>query len=221
MFRLIAAVLVTLLATSSFAADKSMTEDQKALYAIGLIIFSDLAPFNLTPAELEYVKQGLADAASGKKPEVELSAYSGKVQELARARRKVQAEKLADANKGYLNKAAEEKGAVKSDSGMIYISLKEGSGAVPGPGDTVKVNYRGTFPDGKEFDSSYTRGQPAELRLDGVIRCWNEGLQKMKSGGKARLICPPETAYGDTGAGDLILPGATLAFEVELLGVMK
>lgn len=126
---------------------------------------------------------------------------------------------MAASGKDFLDKAAKEKGAVKTDSGLVYFSLKEGTGASPKATDTVKVNYRGTLPDGKEFDSSYKRGVPAEFRLDKVIKCWTEGLQKMKPGGKARLVCPPTLAYGDAGAGELILPGATLVFEVELLEV--
>jgi FKBP-type peptidyl-prolyl cis-trans isomerase FkpA len=114
-----------------------------------------------------------------------------------------------------------EKGAVKTPSGLTYIELKAGTGASPGPTDRVKVNYRGTLEDGKEFDSSYKRGQPAEFPLNGVIPCWTEGLQKMKVGGKAKLICPPSIAYGDRGAGGVVPPGATLTFEVELLGVQK
>jgi len=85
----------------------------------------------------------------------------------------------------------------------------------------VVVNYRGTLPDGKEFDSSYKRGKPVDLRLDGVIKCWTEGLQKMKVGGKAKLVCPASIAYGEVGAGELILPGATLAFEVELIEIKR
>lgn len=161
------------------------------------------------------------DSSSGKKPEVELSAYNEKVQELAKARRKAQGEKLASANKDFLEQAAKEKGAVKTASGLIYQTISEGTGAIPASGDTVKTNYRGTLPDGKEFDSSYKRGKPFEFKLDGVIKCWSEGLQKMKVGGKAKLICPPSIAYGDTGAGDLILPGATLVFEIELLETKK
>ena len=152
---------------------------------------------------------------------MDLAAYNEKVQELARSRRKAQGEKLASVNKEFLEKAAGEKGAVKTDSGLVYLSLKEGGGNSPLATDTVKVNYRGTLPDGKEFDSSYKRGKPAEFRLDGVIKCWTEGLQRMKVGGKAKLVCPSTLAYGDAGAGDLILPGATLVFEVELLDVKK
>lgn len=221
MFRLIVIFAIALLASPAFAADPPKTDEQKTLYAIGLLVSRSIAVFNLSPEELEFVKQGLTDAATGKKPEVVLSSYNDKVQELARARRKAQGEKLAATNKEFLAKAAAEKGAVKTDSGLIYLSLKEGTGASPTVTDTVKVNYRGTLPDGKEFDSSYKRGKPAEFRVDGVIKCWTEGLQKMKSGGKAKLVCPPNIAYGDSGAGDLILPGATLVFDVELLEVKK
>ena len=116
-------------------------------------------------------------------------------------------------------KAAKEPGAVVSPSGLVYLSIKEGSGASPKASDTVTVNYRGTFPDGKEFDSSYTTGKPAEFPLSGVIKCWTEGVQLMKVGGKAKLTCPAPIAYGTRGAAGVIPPNATLVFEIELLGV--
>ena len=105
-------------------------------------------------------------------------------------------------------------------SGLAYESVKDGTGASPAATDTVKVHYRGTLPEGgKEFDSSYKRGEPAEFPLNRVIPCWTEGLQKMKVGGKAKLTCPPAIAYGARGAGGVIPPNATLNFEVELLGI--
>jgi FKBP-type peptidyl-prolyl cis-trans isomerase FkpA len=116
-------------------------------------------------------------------------------------------------------KAAKEPGAVVTASGLVYQSLKDGSGASPKASDTVKVHYKGTFPDGKEFDSSYKAGGPIEFPLNGVIKCWTEGVQLMKVGGKARLTCPPAIAYGERGAGGVIPPNATLVFEVELLGI--
>ncbi len=117
--------------------------------------------------------------------------------------------------------AAKEPAAVTTPSGLVYRSLKDGTGATPSASDVVKVHYRGTFPDGKEFDSSLARGKPAEFPLGGVIKCWTEGVQRMKVGGKAKLICPPAIAYGERGAGGgLIPPKATLHFEVELLGVV-
>jgi FKBP-type peptidyl-prolyl cis-trans isomerase FkpA len=117
--------------------------------------------------------------------------------------------------------AAKEPGAEVTASGLVFRSLKDGNGGSPVASDTVRVHYRGTLPDGKEFDSSYSRGQPAEFPLGRVIPCWTEGLQKMKTGGKAKLTCPPEIAYGSRGAAGVIPPNATLHFEVELLGISR
>jgi FKBP-type peptidyl-prolyl cis-trans isomerase FkpA len=104
-------------------------------------------------------------------------------------------------------------------SGVIFESMQAGSGASPKATDTVKVNYRGTLPDGREFDSSYKRGQPASFPLNRVIPCWTEAVQLMKPGGKARITCPPKTAYGERGAGAAIPPNATLTFEIELISI--
>jgi len=128
---------------------------------------------------------------------------------------------LAAAPADPLKAAAAEPGAVVTASGLIYRSLKDGNGASPTATDTVRVHYRGTFPDGKEFDSSYRRGEPIEFPLNRVIPCWTEGVQKMKAGGKAKLTCPSAIAYGERGAGGVIPPNATLQFEVELLGIRK
>ncbi len=110
---------------------------------------------------------------------------------------------------------------VTTASGLVYEELVAGSGEQPTAADRVRVHYVGTFADGSEFDSSVRRGQPAEFPLGRVIKCWTEGVQRMKVGGKARLSCPPAIAYGDKGAGGVIPPGATIYFEVELLGVSK
>ena len=115
--------------------------------------------------------------------------------------------------------AAKEAGAVVTASGLVYRSLKDGTGASPQASDKVKVHYRGTFPDGKEFDSSYKRNEAIEFPLNGVIPCWTEGVQRMKVGGKAKLTCPSAIAYGERGAGGVIPPNATLLFEVELLAI--
>jgi FKBP-type peptidyl-prolyl cis-trans isomerase FkpA len=109
--------------------------------------------------------------------------------------------------------------ALTTPSGLIYTAVTEGKGPSPTAADTVKVHYRGTFPDGKEFDSSYSRNAPATFPLGRVIKCWTEGVQKMKVGGKAQLVCPPAIAYGERGAGNTIPPNATLRFEVELLEI--
>jgi FKBP-type peptidyl-prolyl cis-trans isomerase FkpA len=125
----------------------------------------------------------------------------------------------AAAQNAVLTAAAQEPGAVVTASGLVYRALKEGTGASPSAADTVKVHYKGTFPDGKEFDSSYSRGTPIEFPLGRVIPCWTEGVQRIKVGGKAKLTCPSPIAYGERGAGRTIPPNATLVFEVELLGI--
>jgi FKBP-type peptidyl-prolyl cis-trans isomerase FkpA len=221
MYIFVFVALVALFTTTAFAMETPKSEEENTLYAVGLVVSRQLSAFNLTPSELGIVTKGIADGVNGIKPEVDLTAYNEKVQELARTRIKSQADKMAPLNKEFLEKAAKEKGALKTDSGLIYTALVEGSGTAPGPTDKVKVNYRGTLPDGKEFDSSYKRGMPLEFKLDGVISCWKEGVQRMKPGGKAKLVCPAALAYGDTGVSNVILPGSPLAFEVELLEVKK
>ncbi|MBN8509374.1 MAG: FKBP-type peptidyl-prolyl cis-trans isomerase [Burkholderiales bacterium] len=116
--------------------------------------------------------------------------------------------------------AAKEAGAVVTGSGLVFRSLQDGSGPKPAAADTVRVHYRGTFPDGREFDSSFKRGQPAEFPLNRVIACWTEGVQRMQVGGKAKLTCPPAIAYGERGAGGVVPPNATLQFEVELIAIV-
>ena len=123
------------------------------------------------------------------------------------------------ASAAYLAKAAAEAGAVQTASGIVYRDVSSGSGAMPKATDTVRVHYRGTLIDGTEFDSSYQRNEPAEFALAGVIGCWTEALQLMKVGGKARLVCPSNLAYGDEGRPS-IPGGAALIFEVELLGIV-
>lgn len=220
MRRLLLAVLITLVAFPAFAAVAPQSEEQKTLYAIGLVMARQLSVFNLTPAEFDMVKQGMSDGMAGTKPLVDVEAYRKKTQELVTARRNAQGEKMAAAAKEFIAKAAKEKGTITTKSGVLYLSLKEGNGATPAASDKVKVQYRGTLIDGTEFDSSYKRGEPAEFPLNGVIACWTEGVQMMKAGGKAKLICPAETAYGERGAGP-IPANAVLVFEIELLGVTK
>ena len=117
--------------------------------------------------------------------------------------------------------AAPAQGPVTTKSGLVYQSIKEGTGAAPVATDTVKVHYRGTFQDGKEFDSSYKRGEPTEFQLNRVIPCWTEGVQLMKPGGKAKLTCPAAIAYGSRGAGGVIPPNSILDFEIELVSVKR
>jgi FKBP-type peptidyl-prolyl cis-trans isomerase FkpA len=195
------------------------TDDDRTLYALGVTLGSNIAPYGLSAEELEFVKRGLGDGALGAKPEVDMQAFGPKIREMMQAHlgKKSEAEKVR--SKEYLDKTAKETGAQVAGSGLIYFETQKGNGASPTPADTVKVHYRGTLIDGKEFDSSYSRNQPAEFALNGVIPCWTEGLQKMAPGGKAKLVCPSAIAYGDQGRPPTIPGGATLVFEVELLEV--
>lgn len=217
--RLLACIYAVGLCSSSMAQE--MTDEQKTLYALGLNMGQSIRSFALTPAELEVVKKGMSDAIFSNKPMVSAELYDAKIQAFAQSRQAQAASKQALAGKAFLDRAAQEKNALKTPSGMVYITLKEGTGPSPLASDTVRVHYRGTSIEGAEFDSSYKRGQPAEFALNSVIRCWTEGVQKMKVGGKARLVCPAALAYGDRGAPPSILGGATLNFEVELLGISK
>jgi FKBP-type peptidyl-prolyl cis-trans isomerase FkpA len=194
-----------------------MTDEEKTIYALGLSIYQSLSPFGLSPAELAMVKQAMSDAAAGK-PAVELKTWGPKIQALAQTRAAHVAEQQKVASQAYLDKAAAEPGAVKTSSGLIYRELRPGTGASPKPTDTVKVNYRGTLVDGTEFDSSYSRNEPAQFPLNRVVPCWTEGLQLMKVGGKATLVCPSSLAYGDQGRPG-IPGGAALIFEIELLDI--
>jgi FKBP-type peptidyl-prolyl cis-trans isomerase FkpA len=196
-----------------------MTEEQKTLYTLGVLLGRNITAFNLTAAELDVVKKGLGDAATGKKLEVELEAYGPKVQELAKARQSAGAEAEKTKANEFRTKAASEPGAQTTPSGLVYRTLTAGSGKSPSATSTVKVHYHGTLANGTVFDSSVQRGQPAEFPLNGVIPCWTEGVQKMKVGEKARFVCPSEIAYGDQGRPPTIPGGATLVFEVELLEV--
>jgi FKBP-type peptidyl-prolyl cis-trans isomerase FkpA len=200
-------------------AAAAMTDEQKTLYAIGLVMSRSLRQFDLSPAELEIVKRALSDATAGK-PAVELEEWGARIQPLANERgaRVTAREKVASA--AYLAKAAAGAGAIKTESGIVYSELQAGTGASPTSSDRVKVHYRGTLTNGTEFDSSYARNEPAEFPLGGVIKCWTEGVQRMKVGGKARLVCPSDLAYGD--AGNQAIPGgAALVFEIELLEVVS
>jgi len=226
MRKFILVVLVMLSMSAITACTKSeqkaelKTDDQKAFYSIGVLVSKQMEILSLSPEELDLVKKGMTDSLTGKKLAVEPEDYQIKIGELAQKRVKTYTDKQAEKSQAYLESAAKEKGAQKTPSGLVYVPLKEGEGKQPKETDKVKVHYHGTLIDGKVFDSSVKRGQPVDFPLNQVIRCWTEGVAKMKVGGKAKLVCPPSLAYGEQGRPPVIPGGAALVFEVELLEVL-
>jgi FKBP-type peptidyl-prolyl cis-trans isomerase FkpA len=204
-------------ATKAAAPGALTTDDQKIIYAVGLSLGQNLTPLGLSKAELEIVKQGLSDAVAGK-PAEDLNTWGPKINTFAQGRLVKAAAAEKAKSKSFLDTAAAEPGATRASSGMVYRELTAGTGPSPKATDKVRVNYRGTLIDGTEFDNSYKRNMPLEIGLNGVIPCWTEGVARMKVGGKSKLVCPSDIAYGDQGRPS-IPPGATLVFEIDLLAV--
>ena len=196
------------------------TEDEKTLYALGMLLGRNLGTFNLTPDEVELVKAGLGDMVLKKKTAVDLDTYGPKVDALARKRGEERVGVEKEKSKKYLESAGREPGAVVSPSGLIFKTTAPGTGETPKPTDRVTVHYEGRLIDGTVFDSSRKRNMPATFPLNGVIKCWTEGVGRMKVGEKAQLICPSSIAYGDSGRPPTIPGGATLIFDVELQSIV-
>ena len=197
------------------------TENQKTLYAIGMIISNQLQTFALSEEELAPIVQGMMDGIKGEPSQVDMGIYEAKINDLVAERSAIVAAKEAAASNSYLEQFESDESIVETASGALVKMLEEGTGETPGAADTVMVHYEGTLIDGTVFDSSLSRGSPATFPLSGVIPCWTEGLQKIKVGGKAQLICPANTAYGERGVPPKIGPGATLIFEVNLLEIKQ
>jgi FKBP-type peptidyl-prolyl cis-trans isomerase FklB len=201
------------------------TPDAQASYAIGLNIGANLRRGEVT-VDAGLAAQGLKDGLSGATPrltEDQMRAALTQLQTKVQALRQAKAAQLAadNAAKGaaFLKANAAKAGVVSLPSGLQYEILKAGTGPKPKADDVVQCNYRGTLIDGKEFDSSYKRGEPASFLVDGVIKGWTEALQLMPVGSKWRLYVPADLAYGDKGAGPDIGPNAVLIFEVELVAI--
>jgi FKBP-type peptidyl-prolyl cis-trans isomerase FkpA len=194
------------------------TEDERTLYAVGLFEGRRLGVFGLSPQELSIVMRGMSDQVTGAQPLVSLDTYGPRIQTMVEARQAAQSRVARERGRQFIEQAAREQGAQRLPSGMVFRELQAGTGPQPSPSDEVSVNYRGTLPDGTVFDNSYDRHQPATFQLSRVIPCWTEGVQRMHVGGRARLVCPPELAYGDR-AQSRIPAGSTLVFEIELVSV--
>jgi FKBP-type peptidyl-prolyl cis-trans isomerase FkpA len=195
-------------------------EQDKALYALGVLLSRNLETFQLSEAEFQRVRAGISDGFH-KKPEAATAEASlPQIQALQRTRVTALAQHQKDAGQAYLDKAAAAPGATKTSSGLLYIPVSAGSGAMPAHTDRVKVNYQGRLIDGTVFDSTAQHGgQPTTLAVGNIIPCWTEALQLMKVGAKSRIICPSALAYGDRGAPPKIMPGAALEFDIELVSI--
>ncbi len=198
---------------------KIETPDQEAIYGLGLVIAQRIDGFALTEAELAIFASGVRDGVLDREKKIDLETIDAKIQALATARTAARAESEKSESAAYLAKMAAEPGASTAPSGYVVRTITEGAGTSPGPDDTVVVHYHGTLRDGSVFDSSVDRGTPAEFPVGRVIPCWTQALQTLKVGGKYKLTCPAEIAYGDRGSAPSIPPGATLTFEVELIEV--
>ncbi len=206
--------------TPGAATAATLTDDQKTLYALGVLMSRGLENFQLSDAEFNTVRLGLSDSFH-KRPQItDAETYTPKLQALQRERVAVLVQHEKAAGQAYLEKAAKSAGATRTASGLLFTPVSEGTGASPARTDRVKVNYEGKLIDGTVFDSSLQRGQPAVFNVGGVIPCWSEALMLMKAGGKSHVVCPAELAYGDRGAPPRIRPGATLAFDIELIEIL-
>lgn len=180
--------------------------------------FQSLKP--ISEREMQVLIQGLRDGIEGKTLAVDQQEGANLVRSMVQKRQGAAAEAEKKASEDFAAAEAGKPGAKKTESGLIYTEIKAGTGASPGATEKVRVHYHGTLRDGTVFDSSVERGEPAEFPLNRVIPCWTEGVAMMKPGGKSRLVCPSEIAYGDRSTGR-IPGGATLIFEVELLEIVK
>lgn len=197
------------------------TEEEKTIYALGLALADSVKTFQLTPAELALVTRGLADGVrKPKQPALDFKQYYSKIQSLQKVRLDVYVREQKEAGDAFRSKQAQESGTEGLPSGLLLKAISPGTGPVPQVNDEVRFHYRGTLIDGTEFDRSKPE-QPMTYSLKGSFQCWDEGLARMRAGGKAVLICPPELAFGNNPAPPGVSPGATVVFEVELIGVKK
>ena len=219
---IIALSAITLFACSaggdSADAQELQTDEQRTLYALGVALANNLDQFALSEEEVSIVAMGLSEAARGEPLQVDMETFGPRIQQLAAERASAASDAEKTASAAFAAELAAEPGAQTFDSGLVFVPVEEGTGEMPSASDTVRVHYHGTLRDGTVFDSSVDRGESITFPLSGVIPCWTEGVQKMRVGGKAKLVCPSEIAYGDGGTGP-IPGGATLLFEVELIAI--
>ena len=216
------AMLFTVISISGILTGQAQapldTEESKILYALGIALAQNLDTLNLTADELALVNQGIADGVLARDQRVDMQEYGPKLQAFAEQRVGVVTSAAQAEGELFLEQMANEAGAIRTASGLVSIETVTGAGPTPTAMDTVTVHYHGTFTDGSVFDSSVERGEPASFALNQVIPCWTEGLQLMQVGGKSRIVCPSDIAYGDQGRPG-IPPASVLVFEIDLLAI--
>ncbi|MDD4004578.1 MAG: FKBP-type peptidyl-prolyl cis-trans isomerase [Elusimicrobiaceae bacterium] len=212
----LAVVAATLMSCGVFAQELK-TDTDKAFYSLGFMMGRSVRTFALTPSEYKTVVSGFHDAATGKKEKADPSKYMNELEKLNRDRIMAASKIEKSKSAAYLAKVKAEKGAVELSSGVIYVALAEGTGASPSEHDVATVKYKGTLRDGTVFEDITKGDEPAKIPLDRVVPCWTIGVTKIKKGGKAKLACPSDTAYGDMGMPPDIPGGAALTFEIELM----
>jgi FKBP-type peptidyl-prolyl cis-trans isomerase FkpA len=213
-----ASIMIAVLITLPLQAAED--QDDKVFYFLGTILSRNLVNLNLSDSELNELIKGLRAGVAGDAEKLDEAVYGEKLNAMGQARMAAASANEASASTAYLDKMAAEKGAVTTASGMIYLEQTAGSGEQPTATSTVVAHYKGTLRDGTVFDSSYDRGQPLTIPLNRVIPCWTEAISMMKPGGKSKITCPSDIAYGDQGSGE-IPPGAALTFEVELISIQE
>ncbi len=224
----VSALLLGLLLLAGCSAEKTDLDnfEQKYSYALGQDIGRSLKNLPLD-IEMEYMFQGVRDALADEQKNLltdeematVMKEFAQKMQDAQKEKREASAKDNEDKGKAFREENGKKEGVTTTESGLQIETVTKGEGAKPKAEDIVTVHYTGTLIDGKEFDSSVKRGQPANFPLNGVIKGWTEGLQLMNVGGKYKLVVPPELAYGANGAGQLIGPNATLVFEIELISI--
>ncbi len=227
MKQFVVAIVAVTLASICFAQEKTELKDSrdKVSYSIGLDIGSTFKKQKMD-INLDILQKGLKDGVSGAKPLLTeeqiretMTTYSKEMTEKQKEVAKEEGQKNAAAGEVFLAENKKKEGVKTTASGLQYKVLKQGTGPTAKATDAVTTNYRGTLIDGKEFDSSFKRGEPATFPVSGVIKGWTEALQLMNVGSRYQLFVPPSLAYGERGAGQDIGPNETLIFEVELLAI--
>ena len=214
------AVITFAIAGPAITADvEPLTEEQKVFYFLGTVMGANLEQLSLTDDEVALVTRGMSESLAGTAIDLDAATYQERLNSMGQQRMAINLVREQAAAADYVANMAAEPGAITTDSGIVILELVAGSGDSPTAESTVKTHYHGTLRDGSVFDSSLERGEPLEFSLGKVIPCWREAIPTMKEGGKSKITCPSDLAYGERGSG-AIPGGAALTFEVELLEIV-